>query len=278
MTYKTAAAFRQALVDRLKQQAKLEGVDLDRLQKRLAFERFLARLFHAGDERWVLKGGYALELRLKGQARATQDLDLNVPPLPSDDLLEQLQVAAETDLKDFFEFRVSPTKGELAGPPLGGQRFRVEARVDGRVFNRFPVDVGLGDVTIREPEQLDGQVNLDFAGISLPSFAVYPLEDHFAEKLHAYTTPRENPSRVKDLVDMLLLLDLGLQAGPLLEQSVKQTFERYQRHPLPNALPKPPEAWRETFVSLAKEIGLATTDVHEAYQLLRDFLLEQRLL
>lgn len=87
MPYKTAADFRRGLTDRLSQQARDEGVDVARLMKRLAFERFLARLFQKGSERWVLKGGYALELRLGDRARATKDLDLNVPPPPFDNLL-----------------------------------------------------------------------------------------------------------------------------------------------------------------------------------------------
>jgi len=65
---------------------------------------------------------------------------------------------------------------------------------------------------VREPDRVRGQVDLTFAGLATPEFAVYPLEDHFAEKLHAYTTPREHPSRVKDLVDMLLLIEFGLGA------------------------------------------------------------------
>ena len=68
----------------------------------------------------------------------------------------------------------------------------VEARLDGRRFDGFPLDVGQGDVTVREPDRVRGQVDLSFAGLATPEFAVYPLEDHFAEKLHAYTTPREH--------------------------------------------------------------------------------------
>jgi hypothetical protein len=70
--YATPQAFERALSDRLKRQAAEEGVDLDRLRKRVAFERFLARLFDRDPTRWVLKGGYALELRLVGRARATK--------------------------------------------------------------------------------------------------------------------------------------------------------------------------------------------------------------
>jgi hypothetical protein len=80
MRYETAAAFRRALTDHVNNRARHEGISVNRLQKQLAFERFLARLFYSGGERWVLKGGYALELRLPGHSRAVD--------LPVDDLDE----------------------------------------------------------------------------------------------------------------------------------------------------------------------------------------------
>ena len=63
MKYATPQAFERAFSDRLKRQAAEEGVELDRLRKRVAFDRFLARFFGRVPSRWVLKGGYALELR-----------------------------------------------------------------------------------------------------------------------------------------------------------------------------------------------------------------------
>ena len=274
MRYETAAAFRRALTDHLNNRARREGVPVGRLQKQLTFERFLARLFRDDEPRWVLKGGYALELRLSGAARATRDLDLNVPPPAAPDLLDELRAAVEVDMGDFFEFTVSATAagGRLAGPPLGGYRFSVEARLDGRRFERFPLDVGQGDVTVREPDRVRGQVDLAFAGLATPTCAVYPLEDHFAEKLHAYTTPRENPSRVKDLVDMLLLIELGLGATDLLRRSIEATFDRYGRHAFPQALPTPPAGWREAFGQLAVEVGLPERDLDAAFQRLQVFL------
>ena len=47
MKYATPQAFERALSDRLKRQSAEEGIDLDRLRKRIAFERFLARLTQA---------------------------------------------------------------------------------------------------------------------------------------------------------------------------------------------------------------------------------------
>ncbi|MGI8649667.1 MAG: hypothetical protein ACR2KW_04705 [Rubrobacter sp.] len=40
MRYASAAAFAQALGERLKRQAEGEGVDIERLRKRVAFEQF----------------------------------------------------------------------------------------------------------------------------------------------------------------------------------------------------------------------------------------------
>jgi hypothetical protein len=62
--YVTPYAFRRALEDRLRQQALREGIDLQRLRRRVAFERLLARLFVEDPPPWILKGGYSLELRL----------------------------------------------------------------------------------------------------------------------------------------------------------------------------------------------------------------------
>src|SRR5690554_4120604 len=127
---------------RLRNRASSGGVPIARLQKLVAFERFLARLFHGGYERWVLKGGYALELRLGGQARTTLDLDLSVPPPPEEELLEELQEAAAVDLGDYFVFTVGLPAGggELTGPPGGGYRFRVRARLAGTLFDSFHLD------------------------------------------------------------------------------------------------------------------------------------------
>jgi hypothetical protein len=74
-TYTTARAFRQALEERLKRVFLTDRIDLDRVRRQLSFDRLLARLFREEPVPWVLKGGYALELRFK-EARSTVDIDL----------------------------------------------------------------------------------------------------------------------------------------------------------------------------------------------------------
>jgi len=45
--YNSGTAFRTALEERLKRISREEGVDLQRLRRQVAFDRFLARLFHS---------------------------------------------------------------------------------------------------------------------------------------------------------------------------------------------------------------------------------------
>lgn len=76
-TYTSARAFRTALEERLKRTSITEQTDLNRLRRQVSFDRLLARLFREESPPWVLKGGYALELRFK-DARSTVDIDLTV--------------------------------------------------------------------------------------------------------------------------------------------------------------------------------------------------------
>ena len=76
--YGVPQAFRTAPEDRLRNLAQRQGIDLQRLRRRVAFERLLAHLFEDAGAPGHLKGGFALELRLQDRARSTVDLDLTV--------------------------------------------------------------------------------------------------------------------------------------------------------------------------------------------------------
>lgn len=274
MRYATPRAFERALSDRLKRQAAEEGVDLDRLRKRVAFERLLARLFDQAPVRWVLKGGYALELRLGGRARATKDIDLDMPPPPAGDLLDELQEVAERDLGDFFVFRVGAPK-PMRGAPLGSLRFSVETRLAGKPFTGFALDVGQGDEPLGETEWKEGRADLTFAGIERARLPVYPLADHFAEKLHAYTRPRKRRTRVKDLLDLTVILEEladDLPPAQVMRRTIAATFNRYGTHELPCPLPPAPADWAEPFKAAAQDLGLTVTGIDRAHEILEEYM------
>ena len=61
---------------RLLVQSQEQNVDLQRLRRKVAFDRFLARLFSDKETTWLLKGGYLLEIQF-AHARSTKDIDLS---------------------------------------------------------------------------------------------------------------------------------------------------------------------------------------------------------
>ena len=76
MRYKSGKDFRQALETRLRNESIRTGAPLVRLRKTTAFERLLARLANAQPERWVLKGGLALQSHLTFEFMESKQIDL----------------------------------------------------------------------------------------------------------------------------------------------------------------------------------------------------------
>jgi predicted nucleotidyltransferase component of viral defense system len=260
--YKTPTALRRALEDRLMAAVRRDGGDIQRMRRQAAFDRLLCRLFHEPDAPWLLKGGYAMELRIRA-ARTTRDVDLAIRNLPTkkwDDtaIRNLLESAASVDLQDGFEFTIGAPTMDLDAAPYGGSRFPVEAQMAGRRFANFHLDVSAGDV-LREPfEILEGQDWLGFAGIAKVKLPAISREEQFAEKLHAYTLPRTGRpnTRVKDLVDMVLLFNSGTMDQVRLAENIKATFLRRGTKDVPESLPPPQDDWAEPFGVMAAECGL----------------------
>lgn len=271
--YASGLALRTALEERLKRVAREEGVDLQRLRRQVAFDRLLARLYRGTGADWILKGGYAMELRFQ-TARATRDLDFTVRSAMSvsgDGLLKQLQDAGAKDVGDFFYYRIGESMMDLEGAPYGGARYPVESVMGGRTFVKFQLDVGIGDVVLDPPEQAQMRDWLGFAGIASPDVPMIQREQQFAEKLHAYTLPRTTPnSRVRDIVDMVLLIRSGTLVSGRVVQALHATFGRRATHSIPEALTPPPEEWSAPFARLAAECRLDLTAT-EAFSVLIEF-------
>lgn len=262
--YATAGAFRTALEARLNERARRDGVDLHRLRRQVAFDRLLARMFDPSQpvrDGWVLKGGYALEMRFH-MARSTKDLDLTVRGArghveDQSSLRERLQLAASIELSDFFMFTVGEAMAELNQAPEGGARFPVDARLDGRTFVKFHVDLGVGDEVLEPLETVEGEDWLGFAGIPRVVVPALSVEQHWAEKFHAYTRPREAPnSRVRDLVDLVLIQQHQVPSTERVSSAVDATFRRRATHSVPDVVPEPPADWAKPFAALAADCGL----------------------
>lgn len=273
--YRTAAAFKQALEQRLRG-ASTSGIDFARRRQLVVFDRFLARVALELGDAVMLKGGLAVELRIN-RARTTKDVDLRVIGSP-DDLLVQLDAAARRNLGDFMAFTIRPhaqsSDIQNDGMRYEGVRFRAECSLAGKVYARpFGVDVAFAEPILGEPEVMVAEDTLAFAGIDPPTVRVYPVETHVDEKLHAYTMPRSRPnSRVKDLPDLALIATAGAIEARRLRAAVDQTFGFRGTHAIPGSLPAPPETWVEPYATIAKGDQLPWSTVDAVFEAARAFL------
>jgi len=255
--YRSGAAFRQALEQRLLRRSRDRGTSLVRLRKAVVFDRLLVRLAIAAPGRWVLKGALALDFRLGERTRTTKDMDLvrgdNEAAATSD-----LIAAQAVDLDDFFTFDIE--KIGAPGETLEGAavRYHVRAELGGRRFEEVMVDIGFSDPLKWKPAPIRGPDLLAFAGIEPIEVPVLPLE-HIAEKVHAYTRTYAHgrpSSRAKDLVDLVLVKQFMALNAARLRSALIGIFEGRHQHGLPDRLPAPPTEWAVPYRKLAREVSL----------------------
>jgi hypothetical protein len=247
----------------------------------VAFERFLSRVQTSDDQHWLLKGGFALQLRLGSRARTTKDIDLSAnlglfsgKSASPEGLHQVLVEESSRDLEDFFAIRVEASREiSLQVGPVKAFRFPVKALLAGKPFESFHVDAGLGDPILAPPVELNGTDLLEFAELPPLRFRAIAPVQHFAEKIHAFTRAWEGVenSRTRDLVDLMLLLDFGLGKADAVRAVLEGVFQSRKTHPLPPTLPDPPASWDSEYARLAKELFLGQATVAAAMQRLRDF-------
>lgn len=273
MTYDTARALRQAIEDRIRS---AQGLDVQRARRRIVFERVLARLVASAPDLWVLKGGFALEARMPDRARATRDIDLAVADeLAATEALRDAvpEALAHDGAGDRFDFAlatVRPLPALEAG--RSGWRLSIQADLDGRRFETIAADVVARTTEAGRTERRRIPSALAFAGIPDVEIDVVDLDHHFAEKLAAYTADRgdrEN-TRVKDLTDLVLLVETGLESTRRLREVVDVVFaERNETAPV--AVPMPPASWTASYSAQALAVRLEATTLPDAHRVVQQF-------
>ena len=211
----------------------------------------------------------ALEYRI-ARARATLDIDISTV-LDLNEMSDVLAKAAAADLNDYFQIVI----GEREQPVDEIEAYRVHVAVqyaDGRTFENLKLDISFADPWIGTPLALTAPFLLEFAGIPQTIVRAIPAEQHLAEKIHAYTKlyGSHRSSRVKDLIDIVLLLHSGIDDDQL-QAIIPVVFASRHTHEIPNGLPPPPSQWRVPYGKLA--LGLPVPpDLDGAYQLAADEL------
>lgn len=276
--YKNPRAFKQALTDRIMKRAKQRGMLFNRYRQLVLFDRFLARVYGACGEAVILKGGYAMELRLN-QARTTKDVDMWGTG-DIEELLDRIGDAAGREGPDLltFELETEEDLEEMVGDQnvYQGRRVRIQTRLGGMDFGEpFGLDLSMADALALPPDTLPGDDLFEFMDIEPLQHRVYPREAHVAEKLHAISFEFEDErvnSRAKDLVDVgLLSSNYDFNADDLFA-SIEATFEFRDTHAVPEQMPEPPPGWDTLYNKIRRKDDLMWHDVNELHQYVAAFL------
>jgi hypothetical protein len=183
-----------------------------------------------------------------------------------------LTAAATLKLGDWTTFTIAPPSG--VADDDHSLRCHVQTEVDSRRFESFNLDIGLRDQMVMPPEDIILPDTLGFADLLPVSVKCYALEQQIAEKFHAFTQiyASGRSTRVKDLVDMVLIAAAGHNLdAEMLQMALRVTFEL--RHmELPSEVPDAPADWGRPYIALAQEINLTPRTLIEAMQVLRAFL------
>lgn len=217
----------QSVHQRLKNLAREQGTELNRLLERYAGERFLYRLGISPEvDRFTLKGAALFLIWAGEELRATRDVDLLGT---GDDDHEAIRAAITTVCAvpcpedglvfDPESIRVQAIRDEQE---YGGVRVRLQATLGPAVLP-LQVDIGFGDVITPERAEAAYPTLLDQP---VPRLWTYPRETFVAEKFEAMVRLGPTNTRMKDFWDVAVLAERFDFDGETLRTALHETFQR----------------------------------------------------
>lgn len=238
-----------------------------RLQRWLNAMVITAVLDRVRDEKdepiFLLKGGLAMELRLRLRARVTTDYDAAFRAR-ADQVMDRLDEALAHPWNNFEITRDAPEKV----PNTQATRVRLRLSYKQRSWGSVEVEMAavegsMGGERDRVPAML-----FDPLQIPIPETAsCVSLRYQVAQKLHACTEVfergREN-DRFRDVMDVLLVEELIHDVGlDRVREACLDIFTVRQKHTWPPQVTVY-DSWRAPFAALARENGFTPEDMDEA--------------
>jgi hypothetical protein len=271
--YDSPAAFRRALTDKLKNAAEESRWTLQQLQRQMAYDRLLERLYLV-DEGWIVKGAAALLARDLG-VRATIDIDV-FRNTARETAERELREAAGKDIGDWFRFEVGPPQAVRDG--ASGTRLPVNAYIGMTVWAAFRVDLVGPEVTMTgEPEKVPALARVVMPDVEQHGYRAYPLVDHIADKVAAtfdrYGDSEAPSTRYKDLVDMVAIVtEASVEAQPqmaaLSSEAKRRGINLPQRFDVPDR-----SLWERGYAAeAARSLLPVARTLNEALAIVRPFI------
>ena len=217
--------------------AKAQSVDFNQVLVRFALERMLYRLGQSAyADRFLLKGALLFTLWYDMPHRATRDADLlgfGASDLAS--VAQTFRDIASVEADDGIRFDPASLKVEEIRKDAGyaGARIVMDADI-ARARCRTQIDVGFGDAVT--PGPVDAIYPVLLADLPAPRLRTYPVYTVVSEKLHAIAVLGMTNTRLKDYLDLSVLLAREALDAALLATAIAATFARRGTE-LPRSLP-----------------------------------------
>ncbi|UGT64632.1 nucleotidyl transferase AbiEii/AbiGii toxin family protein [Nocardia asteroides] len=252
------SAVRTSLTDRLKSFARAHDQPYPAVLRRFVMARFLARIFDADPDGWILKGGVSMMVRLP-EARHSKDIDIVAATAIPEAVAELRRIGRDHDI-DHFVFEVGPAT-ELSNGK--GAEVRVGALLGTTELDAFSIDLVAGTRELVGPVERHPLPRLvdseDFPREATAK--LYPLADQIADKICAmyerHGSAGTESGRYRDLIDLLLISDF--LAIDLVQTTAALEREREFRGipSLPRELESPGPTWPKNWPKNARRSPLA---------------------
>lgn len=269
--YGSPGAFRRALTDKLRDLAATSRWTLPQLQRQMAYDRLLERLYLV-DEGWIIKGATALLARGIG-VRGTLDIDVyrEVALATAE---PDLRRAVALDVRDWFRFEIG-TPRPLAD--TGGVRLPMTAFVGTTAWAAFHVDLVGADLRMTgEPEAVPPMARVVMPDLQQHGYRAYPLVDHVADKVCAiierHGSTGAPSTRYRDLVDLVAIV-LATSADAERQIVALRSEARRRGLKLPEPFAVPDRAlWEPGYAAEARRSVLTVRTLDDALATVTPFL------
>lgn len=217
--------------------AKAQDVDFTQVLVRFALERILYRMSRSAHaDLFLLKGALLFTLWYDMPHRATRDADLlGYGPSDLASVARIFRDIASVGVDDGITFDpISVTVEEIrkdAG--YTGARVLITGEI-ARARCKTQIDIGFGDAVT--PGPIDAVYPVLLKDLPGPRLRTYPVYTVIAEKLHAIALLGMTNSRLKDYLDLSVLLDRETLDADMLAGAIAATFIRRDM-PVPATLP-----------------------------------------
>lgn len=212
---------------RLLDVAKAQSVDFNQVLIRFALERILYRLSQSAHaDRFLLKGALLFTLWYDMPHRTTRDADLlGFGASDLDSVAQTFRDIASIAVDDGILFDPASVVVDEIRKEAGyaGARVLISGEL-AKARCKTQIDIGFGDAVT--PEPVDAIYPVLLSDLPAPQLRTYPVYTVVAEKLHAIVLHGMTNSRMKDYVDLSVLLEREALDVELLAQAIKATFER----------------------------------------------------